>query len=549
MSPRYVASAASLFLAAAAACAPRGEPAENALGTGAMAAGDWRDGGVCYEIFVRSFQDSDGDGIGDLRGLTRRLDYVNDGDDATVDDLGARCIWLMPINPSPSYHGYDVTDYYGINPDYGTVEDFRTFVAAAHERGIHVLVDLIPNHTSNRHPWFLEAAQDTTSPYRAYYRWRDEPGPDNEWGDNNWRPSPERDEFYYGFFSPVMPDLNWASPAVMEEMERVADFWLEDMGVDGFRLDAVRHMVEGEDGRAANVAGTHDVLRTWEAHIREVAPRAFTVGEVFDSTDVLRSYYPDQLDAYFAFQVANAIIGSVNEGRSVDLLGSVLALQDIVPGDRFAPFLRNHDQPRAMTELHGDMAGAKLAASLLLTLPGVPFVYYGEEIGMEGGKPDPRIRTPMQWSGEQSAGFTTGTPWEPLQADSLTANVSVMDDDPGSLLSHYRRLIHLRAATPALGSGTLVPLETGTDGVVAWLRVAGDDVATVVANLGATESSGPALSSAGGALAAGRYDGTMLLGEGAPRALTVGDDGRLAGWTPLTALAPRSAYVIGLSAR
>jgi len=521
------------------ACAPGGG--------GTAATADWRDGGVCYEIFVRSFADSDGDGIGDLPGLTRKLDYVNDGDDATQGDLGARCIWLMPINPSPSYHGYDVTDYYGVNPDYGTLEDFRELVAAAHQRGIHVLVDLVPNHTSNEHPWFQDALRDPDSPFRRYYRWLDEPGPPNEWGDNNWRRSPLRDEYYYGFFSPVMPDLNWASPEVMEEMERVADFWLQDMGVDGFRLDAVRHMVEGEDGRAANVAGTHDVLRIWEAHVREVAPRAFTVGEVFDSTDVLRSYYPDQLDAYFAFQVANAIIASVNEGRSADLVGSVLAMQDIVPGDRFAPFLRNHDQPRAKTELHGDVARAKLAASLLLTLPGVPFVYYGEELGMAGDKPDPRIRTPMQWTLGPAAGFTTGVPWEPLQADSLTANVAVMDGDPGSLLNHYRRLIHLRAATPALGAGALVPLETGTEQVAAWLRVAADDVALVVANLGGTDAADVTVSSAEGALPGGRYVPAMLLGDGAPRALTVEDDGRVQGWTPLASLAPRETYVIRLS--
>ena len=509
--------------------------------------GDWRDGGVCYEIFVRSFYDSDGDGIGDLKGLAEKLDYVNDGDDATGSDLGARCIWLMPIDPSPSYHGYDVTDYYGVNPVYGTEQDFRDLMAAAHRRGIHVLVDLVLNHTSSQHPWFKDALLHPDSPYRSWYLWSDSQGAPNEWGGYNWHRSPVRDEYYYGFFSSEMPDLNWASPDVMREMEHVADFWLRDMGVDGFRLDAVRHLME-EDGHTANVPGTHRVLREYEAHVREVSPRSFTIGEVFDSTDVLLSYYPDQLDAYFAFQVANALIAAVNGGRAGNLTASVMDLQRNIPDDRWAPFLRNHDQTRTMTELHGDAARAKLAASLLLTLPGVPFVYYGEEIGMTGDKPDPRLRTPMHWSRDRAAGFTSGLPWEPLQPDSFAANVSVMDPDPGSLLNHYRRLIHLRTATPALGSGEMVPLVTGTEQVVAWLRKTDADVALVVANLGDTEARGVALTSADGALPRGRYAATMLLGTGTPPRLSVGGNGRVQGYAPLSSLAPREAYVVRLSA-
>jgi glycosidase len=511
------------------------------------AAGDWRDGGVCYEIFVRSFYDGDGDGIGDLRGVIQKLDYVNDGDATTGSDLGASCIWLMPIDPSPSYHGYDVTDYYGVNPVYGTEQDFRDLMAAAHRRGIHVLVDLVLNHTSSQHPWFKDALLRPDSPYRSWYLWSDSQGAPNEWGGYNWHRSPVRDEYYYGFFSSQMPDLNWASPDVMREMEHVADFWLRDMGVDGFRLDAVRHLVE-EGGRTANVPGTHRVLREYGAHVREVSPRSFTIGEVFDSTDVLMSYYPDQLDAYFAFQVANAIIAAVNGGRTGNLTASVMELQGNVPNDRWAPFLRNHDQTRTMTELHGDVARAKLAASLLLTLPGVPFVYYGEEIGMTGDKPDPRLRTPMHWSRDRAAGFTAGLPWEPLQADSFTANVAVEDTDPASLLNHYRRLIHLRAATPALGAGTLVPLGTGTEQVVAFLRRADDDVALVVANLGDREARGVEISSAAGVLPPGRYDAIMLLGGGTPPRLSVGGDGRVQGYAPLASLAARTAYVIRLTA-
>jgi alpha-amylase len=514
----------------------------------AAAAGtrDWRDGGTCYEIFVRSFYDSDGDGVGDLKGLTQKLDYVNDGDPATTTDLGANCLWLMPIMPSPSYHGYDVTDYYHVNPSYGTNQDFKDLVAAAHRRGIKVLVDMVPNHTSDQHPWFLDALlHPGTSPYRSWYRWSKTRGPRNEWGGYNWHPTTNGD-YYYGFFSPSMPDLNWESPAVRAEFNRISDFWLKDMGADGFREDAVRHLME-DSTHWANAPATHDVLREYEAHIRQVAPDAFTIGEVFDSTDVLETYYPDQLDAYFAFQVANAILSAVTGGGAGQMMSAVMDLQGIAPDDRWAPFLRNHDQSRAMTWLKGDMARARLAASLLFTLPGVPFVYYGEEIGMVGDKPDPRIRTPMQWVPGKAAGFTTGMPWEPLQDDSMTANVEVMDQDPGSLLNHYRRLIHLRASDEALGSGKLVPLDAGNDQVAAYLRTSGGQVALVVANLSDTPLEGVALSSNGAVLPRGRYGSTALLGGGTPPPLSVGRDGRIRGYVPISSLAPLRAYVIGLS--
>lgn len=513
---------------------------------------DWVPGGTCYEVFVRSFQDSDGDGVGDLRGLIGRLDYINDGDPATLGDLGATCVWLMPFALSPTYHGYDVADYRRVDPRYGTNEDFRELVAQAHRRGIRVIVDMVLNHTSSEHPWFQSALRDPASPYRDWYLWRDAPGPDNEFGGNGWRPSPVRDEWFYGFFWHTMPDLNWETPAVRREMEDVARFWLLDMDVDGLRLDAVRHLMEDfATGRSANVARTHDMLREYGAFVRGVKPGAFTIGEVFDSTDVLAAYYPDQLDQYFAFQAANGILAAVRTGSADGLLRAVAELEATIPDHRYAPFLRNHDQRRTMTELEGDWARAKLAASLLFTLPGLPFVYYGEEIGMSGDKPDERIRTPMPWRVEPGMGFTTGTPWEPLQDDSLAANVAVQDGDPASLLNHYRRLVHLRAAEAALGAGDWVALDAGTDGVAAWLRRAGDAVALVVANLGEEAAPGVALASPAGALAPGRYEAEMLDAGGAPvpdaiPALAVGADGRMVGFAPLGELAPLTAYVLRL---
>jgi alpha-amylase len=278
-----------------------------------------------------------------------------------------------------------------------------------------------------------------------------------------------------------------------------------------------------------------------------VAPGAFTVGEVFDSTDVLLNYYPDQLDAYFAFQVANAIVDAVTRGSAAKLIASVIELDGGVPDHRWAPFLRNHDQARTMTELDGDVARAKLAASLLLTLPGLPFVYYGEEIGMSGDKPDPRIRTPMHWDLGPGAGFTEGTPWEPLQPDSSSANVEVMNRDPASLLNHYRRLIHLRAASPALAVGDFVPLRTGSPRVAAYLRRSDSETLLIVANLGASALEEVLLSSGGGTLPTGEYPLVDLSGDRDVGSLLVGPDGALRGTAPVT-LAPLRAYVFRLSA-
>lgn len=444
----------------------------------------WKRGAVCYEIFVRSFQDSDGDGIGDLNGLINRLDYVNDGRVDRRGDLGARCIWLMPVAESPSYHGYDVSNYYRVNPEYGTNEDFRRLVAEAHRRGIRVLVDMVLNHASSSHPYFQEALRDPSSPYRSWFVFRPQhPGVKNPWGGDNWHRSPIRDEYFYGFFWHGMPDLNYHTPAVREEMKRVATFWLKDMGADGFRLDAVSFLVE-EDGLVVHSPGTHAVLREYADHVRRTAPGAFTIGEVWDSTGALLPYYPDQLDAYFAFGASDALLEAVRSGNGMRLFAEYGRLDAHVPPKRFAPFLRNHDQTRTMTVLGGDVARAKVAATLLLTLPGLPFVYYGEEIGMTGDKPDERIRTPMHWRLAPAAGFTTGVPWQPLQPDSMSANVEAQERDGSSLLNLYRRLIHLRATNQALAGDALVPLTAPRDSLIAFLRSHDGRTVLVVANMG-----------------------------------------------------------------
>ena len=512
------------------------------IGTVTAVAQDWKRGAVCYEIFVRSFFDSDGDGVGDLNGLIQKLDYV--------EGLGARCIWLMPVAESPSYHGYDVANYYRVDREYGSNEDFRRLVAEAHRRGIRVLVDLVLNHASSEHPFFQAALQDSSSPYRHWFRWSaTKPPATGPWGQVVWHRSPVRDEYYYGIFWHAMPDLNYETEAVREEAKQVASFWLEEMGVDGFRLDAVPYLVE-EGDRVANTPGTHTLLREFAAHVRRAAPGAFTVGEVWDSVGSMLPYYPDQLDAHFAFELSDAILEAVRTGSARKLYTGYLRLQDTLPAERWAPFLRNHDQTRTLTALGGDIARARVAATLLLTLPGLPFVYYGEEIGMTGDKPDERLRTPMHWKRGPAAGFTRGTPWESLQPDSLTANVETQETDPRSLLNHYRRLIHLRGVTPALGSGTLVPLVASNTAVAAFLRREGDRAVLVVTNLDTGALAAVTLSSSERVLPVGRHSPKPLLGGPSAAPLLVSPDGRIRGYVPLRSLEPLTSYLfelVGLS--
>jgi alpha-amylase len=510
---------------------------------------DWKTGATCYEIFVRSFYDSDGDGVGDLRGVTQKLDYINDGNPNSTKSLGARCIWLMPIDDSPSYHGYDVRSYYRVNRDYGTTDDFRHLVAAAHKRGIKVLVDLVLNHASSEHPYFKEALRDTASPHRNWFRFsKTKPDQKGPWGQQVWHKSPVRDEYYYGVFTAEMPDLNYENPAVRQEASNVANFWLTTMGVDGFRLDAVPYLVE-EGNKLDHTAATHAVLRQFAADVRRIKPDAYTIGEVWDSIGTQLAYYPDQLDAYFTFEASDAILGAVRNGSAKGLLAPLLRMQGKLPAYRYSPFLRNHDQTRTMTALGNDMPRAKLAAELLLTLPGLPYVYYGEEIGMTGDKPDPRLRTPMQWTGGTAAGFTRGLVWEPLQADSATANVAVQDADKASLLNLYRRLIHLRSTNSALGAGTLIPLETSSDAAAAWVRRDGSRMVLVIANLGTTPLSNVTLSSAVGGLSAGVFRMKDLLGGVAGADVTIERGGNLQGYAPLPTLAPMQTYLFELTAR
>lgn len=451
----------------------------------------WWTDRVFYEIFVRSFADSTNgplanDGIGDLQGLVEKLDYLNDGDPATTSDLGITGIWLMPINPSPSYHGYDVTDYYGINPQYGTRADFERLLAECHRRGIRVIVDLVLNHTSSAHPDFRRALAGDPK-YRDWYLFVDPdevPQSLGPWGQVVWQKS--GDQRYFGMFWSGMPDLNYRNPQVTAEAYRIADFWLDEMHVDGFRLDAIRHLVEDGDVMVDTPA-TLAWLKGFQAHVHGGGRRPLVVGEVWTHTETVSEYVRQgTLDAAFEFDLADAILDAADSGTRDELaytLGNVAASY---PRNQFASFVTNHDQDRIASVLHQDPAKLKLAAALLLTGPGVPFLYYGEEIGQVGAKPDEMIRNPMPWTGGANAGFTAAArPWERLQKGHETRNVAAQSADPASLLNHYRRLIRLRQSEPALAAGDFTLLETGRDDVIAWRRSAEGRTLTVVANLGA----------------------------------------------------------------
>lgn len=510
----------------------------------------WTRGAVCYEVFVRSFFDSDSDGVGDLNGLTDKLDYINDGNPKSTSDLGASCIWLMPIAESPSYHGYDVTNYYKVDSAYGTNDDFKRLVAAAHRRGIRVIVDMVLNHTSDQHPHFQAALHDTASPYRAWYRFSPTPldraGP---WGAPAWHHSPVRDEYYYGIFWSGMPDLNYDTPAVREEAMKIADYWLGTMGADGLRLDAVQYLVE-QGSCLKDCAGTHQFLREYQAHIDRVDGGAYTIGEVWDPLDTLLTYYPHQLTAYFTFELSDSLRTAVNRGTVGGVLSEYLRLQDTLPSYRWSPILDNHDMTRALTALGDDPARARLAATLLLTLPGMPYVYYGEELGMAGDKPDPRLRTPMQWNAGHGVGFTTGSPWESAQPDSATANVAVEDGNPRSMLNLYRRLIHLRKENDALADGRLVPLETHDEHVLAYLRASARQTVLVVANLSDVGVARVAVSSgAAPVLRAGGYAAVNLLDGTNGERLAVRSNGRIEGYVPAASLGPHQILVLGLERR
>jgi alpha-amylase len=469
----------------------------------------WWNDTVFYEIFVRSFYDSDGDGTGDFQGLTQKLDYLNDGDPETDTDLGITGIWLMPINDSPSYHGYDSVDYRSINPDYGTMSDFRAFLAAAHERGIRVIVDYVMNHCSDQHPWFV-ASEEEDPYYRDFFRWsQTDPGQTGPWGQDVWHWNPSG--WYYGLFTGSMPDLNYETQAVRDSMFQTASYWLDDVGVDGFRLDAVLYILEDGD-QLQNTPSTLQFWHDFNTHIKSVKPDAMTVGEAWTNTSTVLQYVTDdRLDICFEFDLAYNMLGAVNSGDASGVRGQAAWVVDSYPYLQFATFLTNHDMDRAFTVLGEDEGKAKAAAGIYLTLPGVPFVYYGEEVGMVGSGSDINSRTPMQWTGGANAGFTTGTPWQTINWNYGEYNVADEEQDAGSLLEWYKDLIRARAASPALRQGTYGPLSSSESSVLAFVRDHEQETVLCMVNTAPNTVSNLTLSGSSSTLVPGEHTLVSLL--------------------------------------
>jgi alpha-glucosidase len=480
----------------------------------------WRHA-VFYEIYPRSFADSNNDGLGDLKGITSKLDYLH--------QLGVDAIWITPCYPSPQFDfGYDVADYENIDPMYGTLGDFDELTREAHRRGIRVIMDFVVNHSSSAHPWFVESKSSRTSAKRDWYIWRDGKAagqPPNNWesdfGGSAWTFDATTSQYYYHYFEAEQPDLNWRNPAVERAMFDVTRFWHRH-GVDGFRLDAVDTLFEDPglkdnptlpgknefgDPQMKNVNNdklpeVHEELR----RLRQVTDEngQVLIGETWtDSIDELKAYYGahnDEIQMPMDFMFATVNKLSAPEFRRQ------IGLAESAGWPVFV--FSNHDIPRAYTRygdgLHNEQI-AKLMASMMLTLRGTPILYYGEELGMETHPPERKEdvkdplgisgwplqkgrdgeRRPMQWNSETNAGFTHDQPWLPIDVDFKQHNVATESNDPQSLLNFYRALLALRHANPALLDGEYLPLAEHDANVLAYLRQTKAETIAVVLNFSA----------------------------------------------------------------
>jgi glycosidase len=505
----------------------------------------WWNDAVFYEVFVRSFYDSNGDGQGDFAGLTQKLDYLNDGNASTTTDLGVTGLWLMPIMDSPSYHGYDITNYKATEPDYGTMTQFETFLAAAHQRGIKVILDMVLNHSSNQHPWFTQSASSTTNAYRDWYRWSaTNPGYLGTWGQTVWHP--RNGSHYFGAFSDGMPDLNWRNPQLKAAMWDANRFWLRK-GIDGFRLDAVRYLME--DGTTlADAPSTLTLLEEFHDSLKAVSPNALSVGEAWTNTSAVVPYVQnDRLDLCFDFDLGTTLISSLTAGSPTALRTQLTLMNNLYPRLQYATFLTNHDQNRVFEALGSNMARMKQAAALYLTLPGVPFIYYGEELAMLGTGADEDKRRPMQWTAGARAGFSTVSPWRTINANYTQYNVATMQADPASLLNHYKKLIGLRNNSTVLRKGYYLPATTSATAVLSYARVYGQEAVLVAANLGSSSVSNLALTLNVSTLAAGTYNVTDLYTGQTAGTVTVNAQGGFTSWTTtLPALAANQTWLLQL---
>ena len=485
----------------------------------------WYKDAIIYQLHVKSFADSNGDGVGDFRGLTGRLDYLR--------DLGVDCLWLLPMYPSPFRDdGYDIADYCSIHPSYGTLEDFREFLGEAHARGLRVITELVLNHTSDQHAWFQEARSSRDNPRRDWYVWSDT---DDRYAGvriifldterSNWAWDPESKQYYWHRFFSHQPDLNFDNPAVREEIWKVMKFWL-DLGVDGFRVDAVPYLIEREGTSCENLPETHDVHKFLRARLNEHFTGKVLLAEANQWPEDVRHYFGDgdEFHMAFHFPLMPRMFMAVRLEDRKPLVEIVERTPGIPETCQWGIFLRNHDEltlemvtnlerdfmyeeyardpvarinlgirRRLAPLLEADRRRIELMNGLLMTLPGSPIIYYGDEIGMGdniylGDRNG--VRTPMQWSGGWNAGFSTADPErlaQPLISNALygyqAVNVESQRRSEHSLLNWMRRLINIRKSTRVFSRGATTFLKPANHRVLAYLRTLGAEQVLVVCNL------------------------------------------------------------------
>ncbi|GAB4481061.1 MAG: maltose alpha-D-glucosyltransferase [Anaerolineae bacterium] len=486
----------------------------------------WYANAVFYELYIRAYRDSNGDGHGDLRGVIEKLDYIK--------SLGVDCVWLLPMYPSPlKDDGYDIADFYGIHPTYGTVEDFETLLEAAHARGLRIITDLVINHTSDEHPWFIESRSSRSSPRRDWYVWSDTPDRYREARiifvdaeESNWAYDEGSGQYYWHRFFSSQPDLNYDNPEVQQAMIDVMAFWLEK-GIDGFRVDAVPYLYEREGTNCENLPETHAYLKQMRRALDEHWPHAMMLCEANQPPADVVHYFGegDEFHMGFHFPLMPRIFMALRSGDVTRLRRIMEETPPIPPGCQWCTFLRNHDEltlemvseeerqwmwqeyapePRMRRNLgirrrlapllDNDPEKIMLANRLLFSLPGVPIIYYGDEIGMgdniwlfdRNG-----VRTPMQWDDSPNAGFseTEGELYAPVIDDAVygfrRVNVAAQLDDPGSLLNRTRALIALRKQHPVLATGSLRFLDVDTTAVLAFIREDEESVLAIAHNVSA----------------------------------------------------------------
>jgi alpha-glucosidase len=480
----------------------------------------WWQRGIIYQVYPRSFQDSNGDGIGDLPGITSRLDYL--------ERLGIDAIWISPIYPSPmADFGYDVQNYRGVHPIFGTLDDFDSLLAAAHRRGLKVMLDWVPNQTSVQHPWFVESRSSRVNPKRDWYLWHDAAdggGPPTNWQSvfdgTAWEWDETTGQYYYHAFLPQQPDLNWRNPEVQAAMLDTLRFWL-DRGVDGFRVDVMWHMIKDDEYRdnppnpqanpddsstavipvfTTDRPEVHGIVRMVRELFDEYDDRVI-VGEIYLPVEQLVKYYgPEGPGCHLPFNFQ--LITAPWDARGI--ADYIERYERLLPGGGWPNWvLGNHDKPRIATRVGVEQA--RVAAIMLLTLRGTPTMYYGDEIGMRDVDIPPECiqdplarrvpdrgrdpeRTPMQWDSSTNAGFTTGAPWLPLADDYRTVNVAAEREAPDSMLSLYQRLIDLRRSEPALEIGAYKGMEAEGD-LLCYIREVPGRRFLIALNLGGNVAS------------------------------------------------------------